>query len=387
MKWKPLRAAAVLFILTALTSNVICGTLAKYTVSASSQDSARVAKWGVTIFSEGSLFGENYDGTPSNTVTENADGSVTVKSHHEVSLGSGTTTRNVVAPGTENQTGLVFGFSGKPETAIKVDVTIRNQNITLRPNIYYILHKVKEPVTADNFEALKATYGKLYKKSEQNFVVAGTFEDAVGTYYYADNETNLSGAKYWIYCPVVFELTPAGEAAGMTVTETFNAATPISDSYRPSFKDKSLDLVAMSAMWCGFDGGSTWPVMNDKNVFSRTVSHTFAANTDLSKITLNNLAEYSMENECLTWKWKFQQEETPDLYNNADNILGRLAAEKLANGLDDHFVVIHDREIGTFNGHLEFTQKSGDTLIRPVEYKDYCLETMFDFEMTVTQID
>lgn len=97
-----MRVASVLLVAVMLTTCAISGTFAKYVTDGTATDSARVAKWGVTV--EGKLaednvmFKKTYDET----------GSVTVES-----------TVDVVAPGTSG-TLTAFDVSGTPE----VDVTV-----------------------------------------------------------------------------------------------------------------------------------------------------------------------------------------------------------------------------------------------------------------------
>ena len=93
-----MRIAAVLFILTMLTTCAFATTFAKYTTSGSAEDSARVAKWGVTVVAEDAdqLFANEYDGT--------------VLSADRV---------DVVAPGTEGEL-AGFTVSGAPEVDVKV---------------------------------------------------------------------------------------------------------------------------------------------------------------------------------------------------------------------------------------------------------------------------
>lgn len=56
-KNKTLRAAGILFLATMLTTCMTAGTFAKYTTGDRAEDSARVAKFGVTVTADGSLFG------------------------------------------------------------------------------------------------------------------------------------------------------------------------------------------------------------------------------------------------------------------------------------------------------------------------------------------
>jgi len=105
LKSKYLRLASVLLVLCMITTCGVSGTFAKYTESEEASDSARVAKWGVTVAVEGdSAFSKQYK----------KDGSVTVESSVKV-----------VAPGTEG-TLVSVTVSGKPEVAVEhtVDVNL-----------------------------------------------------------------------------------------------------------------------------------------------------------------------------------------------------------------------------------------------------------------------
>ena len=372
MKWKPLRIAAILYVLTALSATVVSGTFAKYTTEAASSDTARVAKWGVTAFVEGNLFGTYYEAAPSNTIIENDDGSITVRSVHTATVGDDTVLTNVVAPGTENKTGLTFGLSGKPETALKVEITVQDQNIALKPGVFCFLHKA-EANTSDIFDSLKLKYGKLYKASGGAFIPADAFDSGVSIYYYADNEVDLTGKGDWPYCPVVFELNPTAAGSGLGVNRTGITG---SSAYTINAFDKSLDIIGYYIKIFGLNDGSSWPLptVANHNVMERKYSKVFPAGTDLSEIRAfasNPSLNVGLNSERLTWAWDYRQATNPDLYDKADNILGRLAYEKLNGTLDDGFVV----------------KQSGESLVRPTEYEDYCLETMFSIEMTITQID
>ena len=100
-KNKFLRLASVMLMLCLITTCAISGTFAKYTTSDTGSDSARVAKWGVTVeLSGASLFSDTYN---SNKVV-------------------GTSSAKVVAPGTS---GTLAGItiSGQPEVATTVSVS------------------------------------------------------------------------------------------------------------------------------------------------------------------------------------------------------------------------------------------------------------------------
>ena len=97
---------AILLSLVLITSSVVSGTLAKYTTSSSASDSARVAKWGVTVEASETL----PDGAA--TVSQSADG-----------IGIEITSLPL-APGTEYPDAIHFKVDGDPEVAIRLKITV-----------------------------------------------------------------------------------------------------------------------------------------------------------------------------------------------------------------------------------------------------------------------
>ncbi len=96
-----MRAASALGVAVLLSTCVISGTFAKYTTSATGSDTARVAKWGVEITANGTMFAESYD-------KDAAEASLTVKSETKV-----------VAPGTKGELANAT-ITGTPEVKVKV---------------------------------------------------------------------------------------------------------------------------------------------------------------------------------------------------------------------------------------------------------------------------
>lgn len=101
---KIFRLSAILLVLTLLSTCVISGTFAKYTTSGSATDTARVAKWGVTVTATGN---EAFD-------KEYSNGSI-------ISVQS-STTDNVIAPGTTGDL-CSLKITGTPEVAVSVAAT------------------------------------------------------------------------------------------------------------------------------------------------------------------------------------------------------------------------------------------------------------------------
>ena len=127
-KNRMMRLTSVLLVLVLLTTSVISGTFAKYVTTDSATDSARVAKWGVTVDVTGdTAFSDSY-ATDDTTVTNIANSVVT----------AGATGDSLVAPGT---TGSLGGFtiSGKPEVAanIKIAPTLTVENWAIDGDDFY----------------------------------------------------------------------------------------------------------------------------------------------------------------------------------------------------------------------------------------------------------
>ncbi len=106
-KNKMMRIASVLLVAVLLSTCAISGTFAKYTEQKTASDSARVAKWGVSV-----------------SVGTDEDKDVFDKTYAVDTAGVITTTVSsedkVVAPGTSGS--IQFAISGKPEVATQVTV-------------------------------------------------------------------------------------------------------------------------------------------------------------------------------------------------------------------------------------------------------------------------
>ncbi|MBR5264580.1 MAG: hypothetical protein IKV50_07800 [Clostridia bacterium] len=101
-----MRLASVLLIAVLMSTCAISGTFAKYVTSDTAQDSARVAKWGVTVNVEGESFAKAYDG---DTVTFNT----VVSSNND----------DLLAPGTQGNMGSI-SVTGTPEVAVNIVVDV-----------------------------------------------------------------------------------------------------------------------------------------------------------------------------------------------------------------------------------------------------------------------
>ncbi|MBO5253531.1 MAG: hypothetical protein J6C51_06285 [Clostridia bacterium] len=129
-KNKMMRAASALLVAVLLTTSVISGTFAKYVTTADASDTARVAKFGVTVTASGSLFGKTYLTTTNDTpgADDAVDNTVTVKSDVKV-----------VAPGTKSsEDGIEFSITGTPEVDVNVAIAVTEDtyDVFLAPGFY-----------------------------------------------------------------------------------------------------------------------------------------------------------------------------------------------------------------------------------------------------------
>lgn len=105
-----MRVASIMLVLVLMSSSVISGTFAKYVTEGTSQDKARVAKFGVEITGATDMFDSSY--------LKN-DSSFTLDTHTVVSHGEINGREKVVAPGTRG--GLTnIKITGEPEVAVRI---------------------------------------------------------------------------------------------------------------------------------------------------------------------------------------------------------------------------------------------------------------------------
>lgn len=124
---KTMRVAGLLLALVLVTSCFVGGTFAKYVTSGTGGDSARVAKFGVTITANGTMFAKEYD-------TDDARVSTTIAK----SVVSSDTSK-LVAPGTKGDM-VSMTMTGTPEVAVNVKceaTEVKLENWTREDNTFY----------------------------------------------------------------------------------------------------------------------------------------------------------------------------------------------------------------------------------------------------------
>lgn len=173
-KNKMMRIASVLLVAVILTTCAISGTFAKYVTSGNGSDSARVAKFGVTVTGTADTFKETY---------AKNDAGFTLAANTVVS------TEDVVAPGTSGSM-AAFTITGTPEVAVRVafagTLELGDKWVSDASSTYYCPIEITVGATtfkgldyasADEFEAAVnakiATYSKDYEANKDLSTIGG----------------------------------------------------------------------------------------------------------------------------------------------------------------------------------------------------------------------
>lgn len=165
-----MRAAVLLLALVLITSCFVGGTFAKYVTSGSGSDTARVAKFGVTVsVSDNTMFKTQYKTKDDNVL----DVENTVI---EYSVNSKNGTDKLVAPGTSENDTLTFSVTGEPEVAVDVQLKLNvNSDVFLKNGTY------RDYTTADANKSFTLTENYtpvvFTLKNGTNVVATGTLAD------------------------------------------------------------------------------------------------------------------------------------------------------------------------------------------------------------------
>lgn len=170
-KTKLMRAALLLLVLTLITSCFVGGTFAKYTTSASSNDSARVAKWGFTANEKSIVLTDLFKTAYDKNVLGQAD---------------------VIAPGTTNSASFKFEYNTTnngataPEVAYTFKVSTEGSEIAKEiednTNIQWKLDDGKWGTWADLLAAIEALDGNKTDDKYEAGTLPTAFEDGNNTH-------------------------------------------------------------------------------------------------------------------------------------------------------------------------------------------------------------
>lgn len=187
---KSWKVASLLVALCLLTTCVVGTTLAKYTTTNNAADTARVAKWGVTVSASGTLFGKNYG---KNTSTVASD-SIIAETHADINVKG---TDKVVAPGTKNDVGLKLSVTGTPEVTVKLTA-----EDTAVSDVFLAAGEYGVMVKAEGVNAATDISG-YYTLEEDTYTLNGTTAyDGTKTYYQLTDSVTVDAAYYPIHWTV-----------------------------------------------------------------------------------------------------------------------------------------------------------------------------------------
>ena len=194
-KNKFLKLASGLLVLCLLTTCVISTTFAKYTTSGSANDTARVAKWGVTITAQNG----GTEGFATSYENDEAIPEVTVES-----------TDKVVAPGT-GATLAQFTISGTPEVSVNLTV-----NVTKKQDVFLKAGNYKDWTTQedDTFNLADDYYPVVYILTKDGVEVKKGNLNDIATYLDAMDTDCAVGTTEWADLCGTYKITWAWDFDG-----------------------------------------------------------------------------------------------------------------------------------------------------------------------------
>ena len=205
-----LRAAVLMLALVLITSCFVGGTFAKYVTSGSGNDSARVAKFGVTVTANGDVFAKEYD-TNDQTVVGTIAKSVI-------------STDKVVAPGTTSNGDFVAAtITGTPEVAVRVSYKLDAASLQLEnwkdaDDEFYcpLVFRVKNNNGNTVISGMEFQTAEAMKAALVNAVAAYTKDYAPGTDLSGKAAETLTISWEW-----PFETGADGDKPANNVKDTF----------------------------------------------------------------------------------------------------------------------------------------------------------------------
>lgn len=181
-KNRMMRLASMLLVAVMMTTCTISGTFAKYVTSGSATDSARVAKWGVSIDAQGETFAKEY---------AKDDTTFTVGTNTVIS------TDKVVAPGTKGNMASMK-LTGTPEVAVRVSYEGKfdiSDNWKDRDGNYYCPLEIKIEDTV--VQGRNFTSADNFEKTVNNKIAEYSQDYAAGTDLSTKNGDSLEISWNW----------------------------------------------------------------------------------------------------------------------------------------------------------------------------------------------
>ena len=201
-----LKIAAILMVAVLLTTCAISSTFAKYVTTGDTvTETARIAKWGVTLVTDASgLFLNQYDA--------NDDGSVVSAD-----------TTDVIAPGTTNTASITTDLQGSPEVALEITTaaTVTLTGWTYNNSAYcplvFTVNGTTYTFRTGEGNATE-TVDQFADRVENAIIAAGTAQFAPDTYAEGDADIDVEVTWTWAFSVNDEADTYFGNAAAGKIT-------------------------------------------------------------------------------------------------------------------------------------------------------------------------
>ncbi len=261
-----LKLASALLVLCLASTCAIGTTFAKYTTADRASDTARVAKWGITVAVSGTLFGKDY---AANSTGADAD-TITTATSQSVATATiaGNRDKNIVAPGTKNETGFQVKLSGTPEVAYEVTAGLNSvtiEDIFLTAGEWGVMVPVNGVNDATDISGYYTLSGTTYTLN------GSTAYDSDATYYALHDYVNVTEDYY----PISWNVAKSGDDATYTVTDARNLVT-IATALKDAIH--ALSGVANNALDATYKLTWNWAFDTTDNAYSNDGADTILGN-------------------------------------------------------------------------------------------------------------
>lgn len=284
---KSWKVASLLVALCLLTTCVVGTTLAKYTTTNNAADTARVAKWGVTVSASGTLFGKNYG---KNTSTVASDSIIAAETHADINVKG---TDKVVAPGTKNDVGLKLSVTGTPEVTVKLTA-----EGTAVSDVFLAAGEYGVMVKAEGVNAATDISGYYTLEAETYTLNGTTAYDGTKTYYQLTDSVTVAAAYY----PIQWTVDGVDELNGKNLEEI---TTALVAKYNNKEFAAGTDLsqgLTVTLKWAW-----TYHVDDEKDKADTILGNLIAENTVVKKQTDGTYKKPTEGNDYkLTAKFSFK---------------------------------------------------------------------------------
>jgi hypothetical protein len=219
-----LRLGVLAMVLTLVTMPMVSSTYAKYVTSATGTDTARVAKWGVTVTANPTgAFGDAYEAVADgNEAVDYATAGVTVKSTAD--------NTDVLAPGTQGS--FTFTVAGTPEVkvALAFDATVTLTGWTIED--WEEADQVYEPINWTLYNGTNYWDGDGFDSETAVNLTGAALDSAIDGLDSTNNPLTVLNKTYtvaWVWPFFVDDDTVIEKADG--VVYTFDEADTILGNY------------------------------------------------------------------------------------------------------------------------------------------------------------